>query len=144
MTTDGNPVLFDLSKDPRLVSGVVGAVEHVAQRAGLVPEECQNLIAATQQACLDTFKLLAEEDGRLNVCIQDFPDRIEVILEHRGESLPSAGLDTFVNLAARGEGTSDLAGLELIARVDRVLYHTESGTSRMTLVKYISSVPSES
>lgn len=144
MTTDGHRVLFDLSKDPRLVSGVVGAVEHVAQRAGLVPEEQQNLVAATQQACLDTFKLLPEEDGRLSVCVQEFPDRIEVILEHRGESLPSAGLETLVNLAARGEEKSDLAGLELLARVDGVLYHTESGTSRMTLVKYISSVPSES
>jgi hypothetical protein len=129
---------MDLYNDLRLVPGVLGVVEHFAQSAGLAPEEQQNLIAATQQACLDTFKLLPGEDGRLGVSILGLPDRIEIVLEHRGEALPSAGLDTFAALAAGSTAESDFAGLELMARVDRVLYHTEGGSSRMTLVKYVS------
>jgi len=117
---------------------VLGVVEHFAQSAGLAPEEQQNLIAATQQACQNTFKLLSGEDGRLGVRILGLPDRIEIVLEHRGEALPSAGLDTFAALTAGGAEESDIAGLELMARVDRVLYHTEGGSSRMTLVKYVS------
>ena len=135
MTTEHARVELSFSDDPWLLRGVSGAVAHVARRAGLDEEAQQSLIAATEQACLDTFKLLSSNHDLLHVLIEDFADRIEVTLEHHGEALPSAGLETFVGFE---DQAGDLSGLMLLARVDRVLYDTESGTSRMTLVKYIS------
>jgi hypothetical protein len=67
--------------------------------------------------------------------IEDFPDRVQVTIEHSGESKPSAGLDTFVS------GSNDRASGKISAslqdtRVDRVQYDTHEGRSRMTLIKY--------
>lgn len=140
MTTEPNRVSIQLSIDSRLLRGVAGAVEHFAQRAGLDEAACRNLVEAAEQACETTFLLLAQGQDLL-ILIEDFPDRVEVTLEHRGEALPSAGLDTFAGFGGEGEPAGDLSGLALMSRVDRVLYDTRDGTSRMTLVKYTSGAP---
>jgi hypothetical protein len=33
--------------------------------------------------------------------IEDFPDRVQVTIEHSGESKPTAGLDTFVGVGSK-------------------------------------------
>ena len=133
MSTESNHAELRLNNDPWLLRGLVGAVEHFAHRAGLDDESCRSLITATEQACENTFQLLPDGTSTLLVAIQDYPDRVEVAIEHKGEELPSAGLDTFAGFGAEG----DLSGLLLMAHVDRVQYQTEGGTSRMTLVKYV-------
>jgi hypothetical protein len=67
--------------------------------------------------------------------IDDFPDRVQVTIEHSAESKPTAGLDSFVG------GPKDRAAGKMSAsvpdtRVDRVHYETHEGRSRMTLIKY--------
>jgi hypothetical protein len=139
VTTEHSRVELTYPNDPWLQGVVNLAVVRFAQRAGLDEKAQAELAAATGQACADTFKLLTGADNELTVVVEDFADRVEVTLNHRGEALPSAGLETFAGL---GEGgPEDLSGLALLSRVDRVLYETTDGTSRTILVKYTSAGP---
>ncbi len=135
MASDPGRVVLKLSNDPRLMAGMTGAVEHMAERAGCGARACADLIAAAEEACRDTFPLLPAADAQLAVTIEDFPDRVEVTFEYQGGGLPAAGLDTFAVPGA--EGVGGLSGRKLLARVDRVQYDIQDGTSRLTLVKYI-------
>jgi hypothetical protein len=97
------------------------------------------LAAAAIAACKETFPLLNESNANhkaaVKVIITDFTDRVEVAIEHTGEALPTAGLDTFVGDAVAGS-SAGLSGALQKTSVDRVQYETKSGVSRMTLVKY--------
>jgi len=143
MAAESSRVELRLSNDPLLLGAVAGAVEHFAQRAGLDTAGQTDLIAAAEEACRDTFKLLPGNAAMLGVIVQDFPDRVEITIEHQGEALPTAGLDTFALLGAEGAAPGELTGLALLARVDRVQYQTEGGTSRMTLIKYVHRSPAK-
>ena len=132
---DPGRVVLKLSNDPRLMAGVSGAVEHMAERAGCDARACADLIVAAEEACRETFPLLPAADAQLAVTIEDFSDRVEVTFEYQGGGLPAAGLHAFAVPGAEEEG--ELSGRKLLARVDRVQYDTQDGTSRLTLVKYI-------
>ena len=123
--------------DPRLLAAVGGIVEHVGERVGLPTTELRALADATDEACRATFPLAGNHDVKLKIIIQDFPDRIEVTLEHGGEPVPAAGSYAFAGRAAEQAGTGKASGSALMAKVDRVLFETRDGRSRMTLVKYI-------
>src|SRR5277367_4499156 len=98
----------------------------------------QGLTAAAQEACRETFPLLqghANGEPTVRVIVSDFPDRVEVAIEHTGEALPTAGLDTFIGDAAADPGAGLSRALQM-TKVDRVQYATSGGISRMTLIKY--------
>jgi hypothetical protein len=136
MTTERSRIELEFRSDPWLMQVVSTIVAHYARRAGLDEAAQGDLVAAAEQACADTFKLLPDEGDLIGMVVEDLADRVEVTLKHHGEALPSAGLETFAGL---GEGESaDFAGLMLISRVDRVLYETAGGTSRTILIKYTS------
>ncbi len=132
-------LVLRLSRDPRLLAGVAGALAHIAERAGYDPRARADMAAAAEEVCRDTFPLLTEADPRLSVIIEDFADHIEVTLEHNGQAVPTAGLESFAFPGTEQTGRS--SGLALLARVDRVTYDGKSGTSRMTLVKYLRAPP---
>lgn len=136
MATERNRVELRFPNHPWLLPGVAGAVEHFATRIGFDEAGCRDLVDAAAQACENTFQLLPNGQGTLLVAIEDFDGRVEITLEHHGEALPSAGLETFAGFGGETDSPGDLTGLALMARVDRVLYSTEGDTSRMTLVKY--------
>jgi len=71
----------------------------------------------------------------VRVIASDFPDRVEVAIEHSGAALPTAGLDTFIGDAAADPGASLSRALQM-TKVDRVQYASSGGISRMTLIKY--------
>ena len=135
MANDPGRVVLRLSNDLRLIAGVAAAVGHIAERAGCDARAQAELVAAAEEACRDTLPLLTDAEAPLEVIIEDFPDRVEVTLEHQGQLLPAAGLETFVVPGVVGPG--GLSGLKLLAHVDRVQYDTHAGTSRFTLIKYI-------
>lgn len=139
MASESQRVEITLTNHPLLLQGLAAAVEHFAEIAGLDAGGQRDLAEAAAQACQSTFRLLPAANGTLGVALENFPDRVEVTLEHCGEALPSAGLETFAGFGEGDEG-GDLTGLELMSRVDRVLYHTEGGASQMTLVKYVSKI----
>jgi anti-sigma regulatory factor (Ser/Thr protein kinase) len=136
MSTDPSRTELTLQDDPRLIAGVAAVVLFAGQRCGLSSGAQEDLAAAAADACRETFPLAnnnGNTDSALHLIVSDFPDRVEVAIEHSGESLPSAGLDTFCAGATAKAGLS--AALQKTS-VDRVLYETRNGVSRMTLIKY--------
>lgn len=119
MGNEPGRVVLRLSRDPRLVAGVAGAVGHVTERAGWSTRARGDLTAATEEACGRTLPLLAN-GAQLSVTIEDYPDRIEVTLEHR--SRPTQ----------RSPESNDR---DLLACVDRVEHSSSGGVSRTTLIK---------
>ena len=138
MTIDPTHTELSLHNDPRLMAAVGAIVSHSAQRAGLTSEAQEGLAAAAMDACRETFPLLgnqASNNSALKVIVEDFHDRVEVTIEHAGEALPTAGLDSFCG----GGSDSAMAGISNSlqdTRVDRVQYETQNGLSRMKLIKY--------
>jgi hypothetical protein len=136
MTIDPFRTELSLHNDPRLMAAVGAIVSHSAQRVGLSSEAQEGLAAAALDACRETFPLLGNQDGddsALKVIVEDFQDRVEVTIEHAGEALPTAGLDSFCG------GDGSMAGISSSlqdTRVDRVQYETQNGRSRMKLIKY--------
>ncbi|MCL5288961.1 MAG: hypothetical protein M1453_13335 [Acidobacteria bacterium] len=126
---------FRFAPDAHLVLGVVAAAEHFAQRKHLDDAAVQALMRAAQDACVGTFKLLSGDSAMLGVVIAELDDRIEMTIEHQGEAVPTAGLDTFLNAVAEDAPSDEVSGMMLMSLVDRVQYQTVAGTQRMTLVK---------
>ena len=138
MSSDAAHTELILHEDTRLFGAISAVVHHASQRCGLSEAGVQGLAAATEEACRETFPLMEGQgngEPTVKVIVSDFTDRVEVAIEHTGEALPTAGLDTFI-----GDGTGDPgAGLSRalqMTKVDRVQYQTSSGVSRMTLIKY--------
>jgi len=89
-------------------------------------------------ACRETFPLLESESAGtrdLRMIVEDFPDRVQVTIEHSGEAKPTGGLDSFVGGSKEGVAAGLSNSLQ-DTRVDRVQYDTREGLSRMTLIKY--------
>jgi hypothetical protein len=139
MGIDPTRTELTLHDDPRLMAGVVAIVSFAAHRCGLSSGAQEGLAAAAAEACRETFPLLngnGSKDSSLKVIVSDFSDRVEVSIEHSGESLPSAGLDTFCDAASSAGSQTGLSGALQKTNVDRVQYETRDGVSRMTLIKY--------
>lgn len=137
MARDLTRAEFRFPPDAQFVLGVAAAAEHFAQRVHLDEAAAQALMRATQEACQSTFKLLTGDSATLGVVIEEFADRIEVSIQHQGEALPTAGLDTFLDAVAEDAAPDEISGIMLMTLVDGVQYQTEGGVQRMTLVKYI-------
>jgi anti-sigma regulatory factor (Ser/Thr protein kinase) len=139
MSIDPSRTELKLDDDPRLIAGVVAIVSFAAHRCGLSSRAQEGLAAAAAEACRETFPLVSgngSKDSSLTVIVSDFADRVEVSIEHSGESLPSAGLDTFCDAASSAGSQTGLSGALQKTNVDRVQYETRDGVSRMTLIKY--------
>jgi hypothetical protein len=139
MSADPSRTELTLHDDPRLIAGVAAIVSFAAHRCGLSTGAQAGLAAAAAEACRETFPLVSNngsKDSSLKVIVSNFPDRVEVAIEHSGESLPSAGLDTFCDAASGAGSLAGLSGALQKTNVDRVQYETRDGVSRTTLIKY--------
>ena len=134
MTREHSRTILHLSRDDRLIAAVGGAVAHFAQRVGIENAACNLLTSALEELCRQTLPLL-NGDG-LDVAIEDFDDRLQISVEHRGEPQPSVGVESFVAECAR-ESKQRITGVHLIRTVDRIEYDARNGNIRMTLVKYL-------
>jgi anti-sigma regulatory factor (Ser/Thr protein kinase) len=137
MTREHSRTTIQLSCHEQMVPGVGGAVAHYADRVGLTEAARDSLVSALEEFCRETLPLLGSNGGRLTVAIEEFEDRIEIVVEHNGLARPSAGMDTF--LAGNGSSDSRLLGIRLLRNVDRVEYDSQNGSVRTTLVKYLHS-----
>ena len=130
-----------LSSDPRLLAAVTSVIEHYGELGGLEADERAAFASAAEETCRDTFTLLTSPEAKLDVRVDIFSDRIEVAIEHQGQAVPTAGLETFAFLGAAHAGAGGLSGLDLLSRVDRVQYDSRDGTQRMTLIKHLPARP---
>jgi hypothetical protein len=139
MSTDPSRTELIVHEDERLLSAIEPIVFQASLRCGLSTEAQQGLAAASIAACKETFPLLKDSNPRglpaVKVIVTDFTDRVEVAIEHTGEALPTAGLDTFVGDAIAGSDAGLSSALQK-TKIDRVQYETKEGRSRMTLIKY--------
>jgi hypothetical protein len=113
------------------------AVQFQALQAGLGSETCAEFAQASEDVCREALSQLNEGTGGLDVTLDTFHDRIEISIHHHGQSAPAVGLECFAFSEAPDRGTGRLNGLELLSRVDRVLFNAEDGVARTTLVKYL-------
>jgi len=136
--TDGPVrVVFHLDQDSRLVTVFCCAVEHQAIQAGFQTEAGAQLARAAGDVCRETISQLGGNGQGVDVTLDTFPDRIEVAIHCRDQAIPALGLETFAFSDAGTGGAGGLNGLELLSRVDRVLYNAEGGVARTTLVKFL-------
>ena len=130
-------VVFHLDQGTDLVSVFCCAVEHQAIHAGFETEASAQLSRAAGDVCRESIAQLAGDGAGVDATLDTFPDRIEIAIHSRGQALPAIGLETFAFSNALAGGASGLNGLELLSRVDRVLYNAEGGVARTTLVKFL-------
>lgn len=135
MATEPVRIAFRLDRDPLLLGVLRSAVEFQACQAGLDAETGAQFARASVDVCRETLSKPADPERLLEVTLDTFPDRIELAIHCAGEQMPAVGLETFACSDVLGRG--GLNGLELLSRVDRVLYVTEEGVARTTLVKLL-------
>jgi len=139
---ESSRIEMKLEPDPRLVAAVGGAVSHVAERVGLDPKAQADFAKAAEEACRQALPSLVADEAMLDVIVEKFPDRIEVTLSPVAP-VPQTQRET--SAGARREPSSR-GGPRNNARrkgVDRVVFATNGGTSRLTLIKYVGSRPRE-
>jgi hypothetical protein len=126
-----------VSCDEQLVAGIGGAVAHFGERAGLLPDELGSLAAALEEFCRRTLSLLERQEDTLCVSIEDFEDRIEIVVEHRGQAPRPVDGDPLVGTSQR-QAAGRAAGVELVC-TDRseIEYDARQGILRTRMVKYI-------
>jgi hypothetical protein len=137
MTDEPVRVVFRVDRDPLLVSMMRSAVRFQALQAGLDEQACGEFAGAYEDVCQKALSQFTDPERGLEVTLETFPDRIEIGIHCHGQNMPAIGLETFAGTDVQGGGVEGLNGLELLLRVDRVLYNTEQGTARTTLVKYL-------
>ena len=137
MTNEPVRIAFRLDHDPLLVGVLRCAVQFQACNAGLDSETGADFARASEDVCRETLSKLTRSDGVLEVTVDTFDDRIEIAIHCAGQQMPAIGLETFACADALAGAAGGLNGLELLSRVDRVLYGSEDGVSRTTLVKFL-------
>jgi hypothetical protein len=129
-----------LSCDEQLVAGIGGAVAHFGQRAGLGDADLDSLAATLEEFCRRTVSLLNGEKDTLLVSIEDFQDRIEIVIEHPNHALAGPGSEPLVGTSVHAAG-GRMASVELICTLDRreTEFDVRRGILRTRMVKYIGS-----
>jgi len=136
VTSEHSRTILHLSPDDRLIAAVGAAVAHFAERVGMENAACNLLTSALEDLCRQTLPLLNGSGDGLDVSIEDFEDRLQISVEHRGEAQPSVGVESFIAECAR-ESDQRITGVHLIRTVDRIEYDASHGSIRTTLVKYL-------
>jgi hypothetical protein len=137
MSNDPTRVTIHVGQDPRLVAVVHGAARVAAMQAGFDDERCDQFARASEEICRESLLQLAEVGGNLELTLETFSDRIEISVHHQGQLIPALGLEAFVIQEAFSGRPGGLTGAELLECVDRVMFNTENGVARTTLVKYL-------
>jgi hypothetical protein len=137
MTDEPVRIVFHLDQDPRLVGVICSALEHQATEAGLGTEACAQLSRAAADVCRETIAQHGANGEGIEVTLEKFSDRFEIAIHCRGQALPAIGLEKFALPAAMAGDAAGFNGHELLSCVDRVLYNTEGGVARTTLVKFL-------
>jgi hypothetical protein len=136
MSREYTRAVLRLSCDERLVGGVGAAMAYFAERAGLEERSRESLVAALEEFCLDSLSSIQGTEEPLDVAIEDFEDRIQIVVEHPNpkDAAPAARAAWSANAEF---GPQRMALSRLAAVVDRVECDTRNRCVRTTLVKFL-------
>ena len=136
MSREYTRAVLHLSCDERLVAGVGGAVTYFAERAGLADRTRESLVTALEAFCLDSLPSVEGSQESIDVAIEDFEDRIEIVVEQQNRPNAVTGMRS-----ARGESAATaperVALRRLAQAVDRIESDTRNGSTRTMLVKFL-------
>jgi len=136
MSREYTRAVLHLSCDERLVGGVGAAMAYFAERAGLAERSCKSLVAALEEFCIDSLSSIQGTEEPLDVAIEDFEDRIQIVVEYRkpNDGMPAARSAR----AANSDAAPKRMALSRLAEVvDRVECDTRNRSIRTTLVKFL-------
>jgi hypothetical protein len=122
LDSESGRIELTVSGDKRLVAGVAGAVNHVAEAAGLKESARVELVAAVEDACRAALDEVTNNGNRVQVILDNPPGKIEIVLEYKPTH--SAAENTRGDLAMR-------------ARVDSVVRESTKNGTRVTLQKKV-------
>ena len=122
MDSESGRIELTVSGDKRLVAGVAGAVNHVAEAAGLKESARAELVAAVEDACRAALDEVTNNGNHVQVILDNPPGKIEIVLEYKPTH--TAAENTRGDLAMR-------------ARVDSVLREATKNGTRVTLQKKV-------
>jgi hypothetical protein len=127
VSTDSRHFELSLDADPRFAAAAAGGARYLGESSGLSAEAARKLQSAVLFACEEAFAHLDLRDMHLQITLDLFTDRIEVLIVHRADA-PSIGLHTML-----GAKANPMEG------VDRVQYEQVNGSSVTRLTKFVSS-----
>ena len=122
MDSESGRIELTVTGDKRLVAGVAGAVNHVAEAAGLKESARAELVAAVEDACRAALDEVTNNGNRVQVILDNPPGKIEIVLEYKPAH--SAAENTRGDLAMR-------------TRVDSVVREATKNGTRVTLQKKV-------
>jgi hypothetical protein len=122
--TDNGKIELTLSSDPRLLAGVSGAVNYVAEVAGMDESARANLVAAIEDACHVAFDKLPENDACIKMTLACPGGFVEVALTLEGN-------------AAKSDRPEKIQRA-LTGRIDKINREVHGDSVRILLVKNIS------
>jgi len=114
-----------LDADPRFAVAAAGGARYLGEASGLSGHASSKFQAAILFACEEAFGQLDGLHSIVQVALNQYPDRIEVVIIHNADT-PSVGLHTLL-----GAGANAMEG------VDRVQYEQKSGSSVTRLTKFL-------
>ena len=83
MLNDTGRVELIFTSDPRLLAGVSGAVNHVAEAAGFSETARAELVAAVEDACQEALKEVANAKENVRLTVEPSVDGVEAVLEFK-------------------------------------------------------------
>jgi len=125
VSTDSKHIEIKLDADRRFAAAAAGGARYLGEASGLTTEDAGKFQAAVLFACEETFVAVELIHSQVEVCLNQFPDRIEVIILHHADG-PSVGLHTLLN-----------AGPNPMEGVDRVQYEKKRDASITRLTKFL-------
>ena len=126
VSTDSKHIEIKLDADPRFAAAAAGGARYLGESSGLTPDSAGKFQTAILFACEETFGHLDTRHCQVKVTLNQFPDRIEVIIVYSADG-PSVGLHTLLR-----------AGANPMEGVDRVQYEKKSDSSITRLTKFLS------
>lgn len=125
MSTDSKHIEIKLDADPRFAAAAAGGARYLGEASGLSADASSKFQSAILFACEEAFGQINGLQSIVQVVLNQYPDRIEVVIIHNADT-PSVGLHTLL-----GTGTNAMEG------VDRVQYEQKSGSSVTRLTKFL-------
>jgi anti-sigma regulatory factor (Ser/Thr protein kinase) len=124
LSTETGRVEIVFTSDSRLLAGVAGAVNHVAEAAGMDENARAELVAAVEDACQEALKHVAKKDCNVALKVDASDGKVEAVVEYKG---------------AIGETAGEVVKAKATAaqKLDSVRRETNGGRTRIILTKQV-------